>query len=214
MENFYPNKKLIMLDPIISGISFGLLLAIMLGPVFFTLLQTSLHEGFKAGVHLAIGVLISDATLISICYFFASQLNMLDKYRITMGWIGGILMIAFGLFNFFRKVKLKEVDDNKKTVHAKFMLKGFLLNIINPAVLIFWIGVVSVMSVKEHYTHTHELMFFGSLLSTVFATDLLKCFVSNRIKNLLKPAVMLWINRSIGVILILFGLNMIYKVLA
>lgn len=202
-----------MLDPIISGISFGLLLAIMLGPVFFTLLQTSLHEGFKAGVHLAFGVLLSDATLIAVCYFFASKLNMLDQYRITMGWIGGILMIGFGLFNFFRKVKIKEVDDNKKTVHAKFMLKGYLLNIINPAVLLFWLGIVSVMSVKEHYTKTHELFFFGSLLGTVFVTDLLKSYVANRIKNLLKPEVMLWINRIIGAVLIGFGLNMIYKVL-
>lgn len=202
-----------MLDPIISGISFGLLLAIMLGPVFFTLLQTSLHEGFKAGVHLAIGVLISDASLIAICYFFASQLDMLTHYRITMGWIGGILMIGFGLFNFFRKVVVKEVDDDKKTVHAKFMLKGFLLNIINPAVLLFWLGIVSVMSVKENYTKSHELMFFGSLLSTVFATDLLKSYVANRIKNLLKPNVMLWINRIIGTVLVGFGVNMIYRVL-
>lgn len=201
-----------MLDPVISGLGFGLLLAIMLGPVFFTLLQTSLHEGFKAAVHLAIGVLISDATLISICYFFASKLNMLDQYRSTMGWIGGILMIGFGLFNFFRKVKVKEVDDNKKTVHAKFMLQGFVLNIINPAVLLFWLGIVSVMSVKENYTRSHELMFFGSLLATVFLTDLLKSHVANRIKKMLNPNVMLWINRIIGLALVGFGINMIAKV--
>ena len=201
-----------MLDPVISGFGFGLLLAIMLGPVFFTLLQTSLHEGFKAAVHLAIGVLISDATVIATCYFFASKLNMLDQYRSTMGWIGGILMIGFGLFNFFRKVKVKEVDDNKKTVHAKFMLQGFVLNIINPAVLLFWLGIVSVMSVKENYTRSHELIFFGSLLATVFLTDLLKSYVANRIKKMLKPNVMLWINRIIGLALVGFGINMIAKV--
>ena len=44
-----------MLEPIVSGFTFGLLLAVMLGPVFFALLQTSLHEGFKAGVHLENG---------------------------------------------------------------------------------------------------------------------------------------------------------------
>ena len=203
-----------MIDPVIYGVSYGLVLAIMLGPVFFTLLQTSLHEGFKAGVHLAIGVLISDATLISICYFFASQLNMLGQYRVTMGWVGGILMIGFGIFNFFRKVKVKEVDDDKKTVHAKFMLNGFLLNIINPAVLLFWIGVVSVISVKEHYTKSHEMIFFGSLLGTVFLTDLLKSYIANRIKNLLKPEVMTWINRIIGLVLVGFGFHMIYKVVA
>ena len=93
------------------------------------------------------------------------------------------------------------------------MLKGFLLNIINPAVLLFWLGIVSVISVKENYTHSHEFMFFGSILTTVFVTDLLKSYVANRIKNLLKPNVMLWINRIIGAVLVGFGVNMIVKVL-
>ncbi len=74
-----------MFEPIFSGFTFGLLLAVMLGPVFFTLLQTSLHEGFKAGVHLAIGVLISDATLIALCYFFASLIKMIDSHQKGLG---------------------------------------------------------------------------------------------------------------------------------
>jgi hypothetical protein len=41
-----------MLEAVISGITFGLALAFMLGPVFFTLLQTSIQEGFRAGVFL------------------------------------------------------------------------------------------------------------------------------------------------------------------
>lgn len=202
-----------MFEPIISGITFGLLLAVMLGPVFFTLLQTSLHEGFKAGVHLAVGVFISDASLIAVCYLFASKLQNMEGYKVTMGWIGGLLMISFGIFNFFREVKLKEVDDNKKTVHAKFMLKGFLLNIINPAVLLFWLGVVGLVTMKEHYSRSHEIIFYSSVLLTVLSTDVLKSFIANRIKNLLRPEVMLWINRSIGIILAVSGCNMIAKVL-
>jgi threonine/homoserine/homoserine lactone efflux protein len=202
-----------MLEPVISGISFGLLLAVMLGPVFFTLLQTSLHEGFKAGIFLAVGVLISDALLISVCYFFASLIRMADSHRFVLGFAGGILMIGFGLFNFFRKVKVKEVDDNKKTVHAHFVLKGFLLNLMNPAVLFFWLGVIGLVNVKEGYSQTHELVFFAAVLGTVFGTDVLKSFVSNRIKNILKPDVMVWINRIIGIVLCGFGIHMIMKVM-
>lgn len=185
----------------------------MLGPVFFTLLQTSLHEGFKAGVHLAIGVFISDALIISVCYFFASLIRMVDEHQTAMGFAGGVLMIGFGVFNFFRRVKLKEVDDNKKTVHAHFVLKGFILNMMNPAVLFFWLGVIGLVSVKEGYSKIHELTFFSSVLLTVFSTDLLKSFVAFRIKNILKPDVMLWINRIIGIILVGFGIHMILKVI-
>jgi threonine/homoserine/homoserine lactone efflux protein len=197
-------------QPVLSGLTFGLLLAVMLGPVFFALLQTSLHEGFKAGVFLAFGVFLSDAALITVCYTFASLIRLIDNHQSAMSWIGGILLIGFGVYNFFHRVKLKEVDDDKKTVHAHFVLKGFLLNLFNPAVFFFWLGVVGLVSVKENYTRLHEISFFLSTLFTVFATDLLKSFVANRIKNILKPNVMLWINRFIGITLVAFGLNMIF----
>src|SRR6185369_7974076 len=113
--------------------------------VFFTLLQTSLHEGFKAGVHLAVGVLLSDAACITVGYFFASRLDLAGKYKVVVGWVGGLLLIGFGILNFFRKVKPKEVYDDKKTVHAKFVLKGFAMNTLNPAVWLFWVGIISLV---------------------------------------------------------------------
>lgn len=201
-----------MLDPIISGIVFGLVLAIMLGPVFFTLLQTSLHEGFKAGVYLALGVLLSDAICILVAYFFASQLDLTGKYKVAMGWIGGSLLISFGVINFFRKVKPKEVDDDKKTVHAKFLVKGFLMNSLNPAVLLFWLGIISLVKLKEEYTALHEVVFFTCVLGTVFCTDLLKSFIANRIAHLLNAKVLHWINWIVGSVLVVFGLRMILKV--
>ncbi len=201
-----------MFEPVLSGITFGLILAIMLGPVFFALLQTSLHEGFKAGAFLAFGVLMSDAALIGICYFFAAQLNLLEQNKMVMGLLGGGLLIGFGLVNFFKKIKVKEVDDDKKTVHAKFIVQGFFLNIFNPAVLLFWLGVIGIVTLKEHYTRIHTAVFFSTLLLTVFSTDLLKSFISHRIKAFLKEQVIIWINRIVGFALIAFGLHMVLKI--
>ena len=198
-------------EPVFSGMTFGFLLAIMLGPVFFALLQTSLHEGFKAGMFLAVGVLISDASLISVCYTFASLIRLIDAHHKAMSLLGGILFIGFGVYNFFHVIKLREVDDDKKTVHTHFIIKGFLLNFLNPAVLLFWLGVVGLVSVKENYTQADEAIFFGSTLFTVFSTDLLKSFIAHQVKDLLKPDVMLWLNRIIGIVLIGFGVHMILK---
>jgi threonine/homoserine/homoserine lactone efflux protein len=202
-----------MIEPVINGIIFGLLLSIMLGPLFFALLQTALHEGFKAGAHLAFGALLSDGACITVAYLFASQLDLTGKYKIAVGWIGGLLLIGFGIVNFFRKVRPKEVDDDRKTVHAKFILKGFLMNSFNPAVLLFWLGVISVVKLKEDYTRLHEAVFFASVLATVFGTDLLKSFVAHRISHLLNATVLHWINRIVGSVLIAFGLRMIFKVM-
>jgi threonine/homoserine/homoserine lactone efflux protein len=197
------------LEPFFSGITFGLLLAIMLGPIFFTLLQTSLHEGFKAGVFVAIGVVFSDALIATLCYLFSSLIRSFEFYKTAMSWVGGLLLIGFGIYNFFSRIKLKEVDDSKKIVHAHFALKGFLINALNPAVFFFWLGIVGMISVKDNYKPVHEGIFLGSVLLTVFATDVLKSFVAHKIKDLLKPTVMLWANRTIGFLLVGFGLNMI-----
>ena len=201
-----------MFEPVISGIGFGLLLAVMVGPVFFTLLQTALHEGFRAGVHLALGVLLSDACWISIAYFFAAQVDLTGHYRVYTGWIGGLLLIAFGASMLLSPMKEKEVDDDKRTVHAKFVLKGFLLNSFNPAVPIFWLGVISVIKLKENYSSAHEAVFFISVLATVFATDLFKSFIAHRLKKLLNALVLLWVNRSVGIILAGIGIRMIWKI--
>jgi threonine/homoserine/homoserine lactone efflux protein len=207
---FEPMNSAAWIAPLFSGISFGLLLAIMLGPVFFTLLQTSLHEGFRAGTHLALGVMLSDAAVIAACYFFASLLKTMDSHHKIMSIVGGVLMIGFGVFNFFHKIKLKEVDDDKKTVHTQFILKGFLLNLLNPAVFFFWLGVVGLIKSREEYKPIHEAIFLGATITTVFSTDLLKSYVANRIKNILKPNVMVWINRAIGVVLVGFGVSMLW----
>jgi threonine/homoserine/homoserine lactone efflux protein len=44
-----------MIEAIISGIGFGLVLTFITGPVFFALIKTSIEKGFHAGVALALG---------------------------------------------------------------------------------------------------------------------------------------------------------------
>ncbi len=201
-----------MFDPVLSGVGFGILCSLIPGLVFFSLLQTALHEGFKAGAHLAFGVLLSDAAWITINYIFSSQVD-LSKYKVIVGAIGGSLLIIFGVVNFFKHLKPRELNDERKTVHAHFTVKGFLLNFFNPAVPLFWLGVFSVVKLKEGYTNVHEAVFFGSVLSTVFCADLLKSFVSHRIKKILNPGFILWLNRSLGIMLVLIGIRMFVKIL-
>src|SRR5262245_24631620 len=121
-----------MLEPILSGIGFGIILTLIPGLVFFSLLQTALHEGFKAGAHFAFGVFLSDTAWIVVTYLFSSRFDFTTgRYKTMVGIIGGTLIIIFGIINFFKKIKPKEIDDERKTVHAHFTVKGFLLNCFN-----------------------------------------------------------------------------------
>ena len=64
-----------MTDPIISGIGLGLVLAMMVGPVFFARIQLSIDKGFVAAVLMALGVVVSDGIYILFAWFGSSLLD-------------------------------------------------------------------------------------------------------------------------------------------
>jgi threonine/homoserine/homoserine lactone efflux protein len=62
------------LHPLFEGIILGLTVAITLGPALFALIQTSIKHGVKTGIFLALGIFLSDLTLVVGCFFGASQI--------------------------------------------------------------------------------------------------------------------------------------------
>lgn len=205
---------------IAEGIGLGITLAILTGPAFFALLQTSIRNGYKSGIAFAIGVFISDTTLILLSYLGALQLFNDPKNNFFIGIIGGTILIMFGVFNIFQKHPLDmqsgegEVEKllPKKTTLPIAALKGFAINLINPFVIIFWIGVVSVESTRYKFSQLDIISLFTATLLTVLGTDILKAMGAQKITSFLNPNILLWINRIAGVILIISGVSLIWKV--
>ena len=138
-----------MLEPIISGFLFGLVLVILIGPVFLSLLQTSLEKGFYAALFFALGVMLSDSCYISAAYFGMHSFFENENFKHWVGIIGGILLIGFGISSFLKKEKSFHPKPITEFSTGKIMLKGFLLNTMNPFVFFFWLGAVGMVSVSE-----------------------------------------------------------------
>jgi threonine/homoserine/homoserine lactone efflux protein len=205
---------------IAEGIGLGITLAILTGPAFFALLQTSIRNGYKSGIAFAVGVFISDTTLISLSYLGALNLFSDPKNNFIIGIIGGTILIMFGIFNIFQKHPLDMQEGEggvekllpKKTTLPVTAFKGFAINLINPFVIIFWIGVVSVESTRYKFSHADVFSLFCAALLTVLSTDILKALAATKITSFLNPDILLWVNRVAGVILIISGLTLIIKV--
>lgn len=214
-----------MIQILISGFFLGLTLAVLIGPAFFTLIQTSINHGFRIGMFLAIGIFLSDLTLVSLSFLGASQFISGEKVRIAFGIIGGLILIVYGVYTFLKKVvnySEKEEGDSEiiKKIHAPqpilYMIKGYFLNLINPFLLIFWVGVMSFVTAEYNDRPNKNLdviIFFGTALATVLATDFLKCFVANQIKRFLSHKVLSFMNHALGLVLIGTGLYLIIKTL-
>lgn len=203
-----------MLDPIISGILLGLVIAFLVGPVFFLILNTSIHRGFKFASYVAIGVLLSDSLFIFVAYFGSSFVLLLHSHKNIAGIVASLLILSFGIGILIKKnsIPAEAIQLNEKVSSAwVFIAKGFMLNAMNPSVLFFWIGVSGTVSVKEYYTINHLIVFYTIILATVFATDLLKAYIAHKIKKYLTFNLLTWLNRITGIALIIFALVTFYR---
>lgn len=211
-----------MLKSFFEGALFiGLPMAFMFGPAFFALLQTTVQRNLRSGIFLAFGILLSDSTLVALSFLGVLQLLSAPSNQLLVGIVGGIILICFGIYSFSRKVHIDEdgnLNDNAIGVKTlgpfTYILKGFFLNIMNPFLFIWWIGMMSFVSSNYRFDQHSIIVFFAGALFTVFSTDVLKCMVARRIRKIfLKPKVITLINKGIGIILMVFGVVLIVRVL-
>ena len=68
-----------MFDGLLYAALYGFLLAFAIGPVFFTLIETSITKGFKAGLFFDLGAQTADIIFILIAYFSTSKILVLTN---------------------------------------------------------------------------------------------------------------------------------------
>jgi len=202
------------MHPLLQGMILGFTLAALLGPALFTLLQTSIHSGWRSGIFLATGIIISDFSVLMLAYLGALQIiNKKDNYLIA-GIIGGIILILFGIYTFNRKVHF---DENNNPIEIKvagpltYILKGYFLNIMNPFVWFFWISAMVGVSSNFGDDKHGILIFFSGTLLVVFATDILKVLVASKLKRYLNGRILLLINHAVGILLVGFGIFLMIR---
>ncbi len=199
------------MEAVIKGVASGLLLAVLVGPVFFTLIQTSIERGFKSGVYVAIGISLSDTLCIVIAYLGISLINS-PGFRIYLSYFGGAILLAFGIYYLFVKSR-KSIIYNPEHIEErspwKLMAKGFVINGFNPMVLFFWIGTMGVATALGYTSPGMVAVFFGSIVATVFITDVIKAKLSDKLRVLLTARIMKIMNLLVGIVMFGFGLKLI-----
>lgn len=195
-----------------KGILFGLLLAILIGPVFFALIQTSIRKGFRSGVLLSLGISLSDTLYILICYIGFTQLFEHEQFKESLAMIGGLIMFMFGISAILKPISSKAdiLIEPKKPGTFRYVFKGFALNAINPFVILFWVGVMSMVTVQEKLEGIHIFLFFLGTILTVFCTDISKAYVAHKLSKYLTQTFLIWMNRAVGMALVGFGCRLIY----
>lgn len=205
-----------MIEAIIKGLGFGLLLSISVGPVLFSIIKQSLNNGPRGGLAFVLGVSASDIGLVLVSNVFTVLFKQISGYRTEVGIAGCFFLVAMGVyFLFFKKVKVNEQGQQvfkfRKRDYAKIFLSGFLMNTLNPAIFLFWITTstaVSGQSIPQRW------VIFGTCLLWMLLADVFKVFLAGKIRQRLTPKIIHRLNQVNGIILIVFGIVLAAGLLA
>ena len=196
-----------MFEAILKGLTLGLLLSISVGPVIFSIIKQSLNNGHRGGIAFILGVSASDIALVLVSNVFTQMFGYLVKHKNFIGIAGSVFLISMGIyFLFFKKIK---VDDSgmqllqlSKGDYVKTFLSGFFMNLLNPAVFLFWLTTSTTLITL---TTENRIIAFVTCLAFVLATDLLKVILAQKIRKKLTPHNIQILSRINGLVLFGFG---------
>lgn len=202
------------MEVILNGIVSGIVLAFLIGPVFFTIIQTSIEHGFSSGVFVAVGVSVSDSMYILISFLGLSQFMDTPNFRHYMSYVGGTILLAFGLYYLLvksRRLTQYKGDEDYTGSWIKLAGKGFIINALSPMVLFFWIATVGVATTQFGYTTTTKaFLYFASIVCTVFTTDVIKAKLADKLRVLITPLFIRIMNIILGIVLVAFASRLIF----
>jgi threonine/homoserine/homoserine lactone efflux protein len=208
-----------MINEFVPAILLGIVLSFTIGPVFFTILEISVSKGFKAAVFFNIGVVFSEVVFFAVAY--ASTSNLLNSIQENPSWkiLGGVLLAFYAgitLLGMYQNNEKKEQQNLFKSPPPspnliKNLIKGFGLNIINFAVLVFWILIVANYAPGFQDSQYKMIVFFLVIVGTYFTIDLGKIYLAQQLKTSLTDSVITKIKFIVNAIILIIGLVLIFE---
>lgn len=225
------------MDLYLSGIKYGLALSILVGPIVFALIQTSIERGFRAGTLVGVGIWTSDLLFILAAYFGVSYIADFiasESFVLGLGIVGGLVLMVLGTITLLSKppsIPLNNkngadiLDEHLPSIldlendnilrppsYFSLWLKGFFINTLNPFTIFFWTGITSTVVLQDNLVNKDAFIFYSSILGTLIFTDLLKVGLAKLVRRFLTPKNILWMRRFSGAALFAFGIALIIRV--
>ncbi|MFT4523576.1 MAG: threonine/homoserine/homoserine lactone efflux protein [Bacteroidia bacterium] len=199
---------------LLKGFIVGVSMIIFIGPVFFHLLEASAERGKRHGLMAALGIILGDILFVLAVYQGFSLVHVSMGMELFVTILGFVMLMTLGIKNIrfgggiHSTKKKKPAISVKSTLWADFV-KAYLINFINPFVLVVWIFVVQ----DARTTGTTNLEAIGYLIASlagIVATDLTKVLVADRLRSYWNKLNKKRIYKVLGIIFIVFSIRLLY----
>ena len=199
------------MPPIINGLLFGLIFIFAIGPSFFLLIQNSVEYGFRRGALIALGISLSDILFVTLTLIGMASLISDPANATILSVVAAIILVIFGVYYFLRKPKIKNEEIIDGHGALRFIFKGFLINIFNPTIILFWITLSSSVSANYSYNWNEQRNFFVGILITILVSDLAKAYLANHVRSFITVRSVQIFNRVVGSALVIFAASLLFN---
>ncbi len=195
-----------------AGLLASIIGALPLGTTNVAVINTTIKENVQNALKIVYTAAIAEIILVFTAINFNMQIEKFVAMNIWVQFIIAFVLLGVGIILFIgRKECIKDENDEciiikKRRIHVSKQMLGFILGLINPTVLIYWILVVSFMNNKMIYlneTVSYTLLmlfmvgaYFGKVI-TLYGYGKFSHVLKVRMKNITTR-----INRVIGVLLV------------
>ncbi|WP_234733917.1 LysE family translocator [Tellurirhabdus bombi] len=191
-----------MIEAFLYGLVTGIPLCLTFGTVFFSLLQNSVDNGYRAGMKIAFGVIVCDLVLIICALFGTAFLPKIKGFEYYVTAIGVIFLLALGLANLLKGTPRLAYPKTRFGDFIYYFSTGFLLNGLNPINFITWVALAAWLDKSLHYSLSERIIFLLASVLSIFLTESAIAVSAHKLKRFFTPKVAFWFNKITGIVFI------------
>lgn len=196
------------IEYLIKGMIIGFSASAPLGPIGILCVQKTINKGRISGYVSGLGAAMADIIYAIISGFGLTIIsNFIIQQQLYLRICGGIVLLYLGIKIFLTNPGIQIRKQSKEKNFFSDFISIFLLTISNPITLFVFAGVFAgfgLVNADIDYKLVTELVFgvfLGAAIWWIILVTLIDMFRSRiRLRRLL------WINKTSGVIIVLFGI--------
>jgi threonine/homoserine/homoserine lactone efflux protein len=194
----------------LAGLGIGLLMAAPIGPVNILVIQRAAASGFWGGLAAGIGAVLGDGTLAALAAFSVTAISdVMTAYSGLIQFVGGVLLVAFGLGLLVARPKLAIPSGRKSELweHTGIIPQTFFLTVTNPGAILGMAAMIGGLGslIGGLDTYLEALLLVASVMGGSFVWWLGLSELIATIRHKLTESRLKMINGIAGVVLLAFG---------
>ena len=201
------------MPPLVEGVILGLSVAAPIGPTNIELIRRGFRGGFWACILFAAGVEVALIVYLVAVFAGLSFLTEAELFNLVLSVFGVLVLFYLGyvsIRDFFNRGHL-DLDAGRQD--DRHLLSGIVLTIANPAVLLFWSGIIGANIAARDFSLDTSLLISGGILAGVALWLLALSTLIHGGRRFITAQVFGYISVAAGLVLIGFGLSFAYRIL-